>query len=92
MLCLGWCGDVSPLNPPLGKEQRRMNDLVEIVVGEVAVLQLHGMKIRISCCWEFSAVYFWPENFELIFVCYQAPVNLSNWTILPIYTLVSEKH
>ena len=50
MLCLGWCGDVSPLNPPLGKEQRRMNDLVEIVVGEVAVLQLHGMKIRISCC------------------------------------------
>ena len=39
-----------PLNPPLGKEQRRMNDLVEIVVGEVAVLQLHGIKIRISCC------------------------------------------
>ena len=34
-----------PLNPPLGKEQRRMNDLVEIVVGEVAVLQLHRMKI-----------------------------------------------
>ena len=36
-----------PLNPPLDKEQRRMNDLVEIVVGEVAVLQLHRMKIRI---------------------------------------------
>ena len=50
MLCLDWWGDASPLNPPLGKEQRRMNDLVEIVVGEVAVLQLHRMKIRISCC------------------------------------------
>ena len=51
MLCLGWWGDASPpLNPPLGKEQRKMNDLVEIVVGEVAVLQLHRMKIRISCC------------------------------------------
>ena len=31
-------------------EQGRMNDLVEIVVGEVAVLQLYRMKIRISCC------------------------------------------
>ena len=31
-------------------EQRRMNDLVEIVVGEVAGLQLFRMKIRISCC------------------------------------------
>ena len=31
-------------------EQRRMNDLVEIVVGEVAGLQLYMMKIRISCC------------------------------------------
>ena len=38
MLCLGWWGMHPPLNPPLGKEQRRMNDLVEIVVGEVAVL------------------------------------------------------
>ena len=39
-------GDASPpLNPPLDKEQRRMNALVEIVAGEVAVLQLHRMKI-----------------------------------------------
>ena len=51
-------GCIPPLNPPLGKEQRRMNDLVEIVVREVAVLQLHRMKIRISCCREFSAEYF----------------------------------
>ena len=40
------------------REQRGMNDLVEIVVGEVAGLQLYMMKIRISCCEEFSAVYF----------------------------------
>ena len=43
-------GCIPPLNLPLGKEQRKMNDLVENVVGEVAVLQLHKMKIRISCC------------------------------------------
>ena len=45
-------GDASPpksATGSIGNEQRRMNDLVEIVVGEVAVLQLHRMKIRISC-------------------------------------------
>ena len=60
-------------------EQRRINDLVEIVVAEVTGLQLYRLKIWISCRQElFSAVYFWPENFELIFVCNQSPANLSN--------------
>ena len=31
-------------------KERRMNSLVEIVVGEIAGLQLYMMKIRISCC------------------------------------------
>ena len=43
-------GCIPPINPPMGREQRRMNDPVEIVVGEVAVLQLHRMKMQISCC------------------------------------------
>ena len=68
-------------------KQHWMNVLVEIVVAEVAGLQLCRLKIRISCRKEFSAVYFWPENCELMFVCNQSPADLSNWRISSIYTL-----
>ena len=31
-------------------QQRKMNGLVDIAVAEIARQQLHGLKIRISCC------------------------------------------
>ena len=65
--------------------------LFEIVIEEVAGLPLYKLKIEFPAV-ENSLLYAFNKRsfkFEEIFVSNQSFANLSNWTISPIYSLVS---